>query len=45
MARHTYREAVGSLMYAAVRTRPDIFAVGQVACFSDNPGQAHWEAV
>ena len=46
MAGRPYREAVGSLMYTAVGTRPDIsFAVGQVARFSDNPGQPHWEAV
>ena len=46
MAGRPYREAVGSLMYAAVGTRPDIaYAVGQVARFSDNPGQPHWEAV
>jgi hypothetical protein len=41
-----YREAVGSLMYAAMGTRPDIaFAVSTVAQFSDNPGWNHWEAV
>ena len=46
MAGRPYREAVGSLMYAAVGTRPDIaYAVSQVARFSDNPGQPHWEAV
>ena len=46
MAGRPYREAVGSLMYAAVGTRPDIsFAVGQAARFSDNPGFPHWEAV
>ena len=46
MANRPYREAVGSIMYAVVGTRPDIsFAVGQVAHFSDNPGQLHWEAV
>jgi hypothetical protein len=34
-----YREAVGSLMYAAMGTRPDIaFATSTVAQFSDNPG-------
>ena len=41
-----YQEAVGSLMYAAMGTRPDIaFATSTVAQFSDNPGWAHWEAV
>ena len=41
-----YREAVGSLMYAAMGTRPDIaFAMSIVAQFSENPGWAHWEAV
>ena len=41
-----YREAVGSLMYAAMGTRPDIaFATSTVAQFSKNPGWAHWEAV
>ena len=46
MAGHPYHKAIGSLMYAAIGTQPNIsFAVGQVACFSDNPGQPHWEAV
>jgi hypothetical protein len=41
-----YREAVGSLMYAAMGTRPDIaFATSTVAQYSENPGWAHWEAV
>jgi hypothetical protein len=41
-----YREAVGSLMFLMVCTRPDIaFSVGQVAQFSHNPKQAHWTAV
>ena len=41
-----YHEAVGSLMYAALGTRPDIaYAVQTVSRFSINPGQAHWEAV
>ena len=41
-----YREAVGSLMYASLGTRPDItYAVSILARFSDNPGRAHWEAV
>jgi hypothetical protein len=40
-----YREAVGSLMWAAVGTRPDIaFPVGVLSKFLDNPGPAHWEA-
>ena len=41
-----YREAVGSLMYAALGTRPNItFAVQTVSRFSIKPGPAHWEAV
>lgn len=41
-----YREAIGSLMYAAMGTRPDIaFVTSTVAQFSDNPGWAHWEAI
>jgi Reverse transcriptase (RNA-dependent DNA polymerase) len=41
-----YREAVCSLMYAAMGTQPDIaFAMSTVAQFLDNLGWAHWEAV
>jgi hypothetical protein len=41
-----YREAVGSLMYAAMGTRPDIaFAMSTVAQFSDNPRWEHWATV
>lgn len=41
-----YREAVGSLMYASLGTRPDItYAVSILSRFSDNPGRAHWDAV
>lgn len=46
MARIPYQEAVGSLMYAAIATRPDIaFAVQVLSKFSKNPGEEHWEAV
>jgi len=41
-----YREAVGTLNWAALAMRPDIaFAVATVAHFAVNPGPAHWEAV
>ena len=41
-----YLLAVGSLMYLAVGTCPDIsFAVGALSCFNVNPGQAHWKQV
>lgn len=41
-----YSEAVGSLMYAMLGTRPDIsFAVTTLARFAKNPGPVHWEAV
>jgi hypothetical protein len=46
MQKTPYREAVGSLMYAAVATRPDIaFAVSALSQFLSNPGSIHWEAV
>lgn len=41
-----YHEAVGSLMYAALGTRPDIaYAVQTVSRFTSKPGLDHWEAV
>jgi hypothetical protein len=37
---------VGSLMYPAIGTRPDIaFAVTTLSQFNDNPGWVHWEGV
>lgn len=37
-----YCEAVGSLMYTAIGTRPDItFSISTVVQFMDNPGWAH----
>jgi hypothetical protein len=41
-----YREAVGSLMYLIMATRPDIsFSVGQVSQFCEDPEPSHWEDV
>ena len=46
MSRVPYRAAIGSMMYTATCTRPDIaFAVNKLAQFSMNPGQIHWSAV
>lgn len=46
MRRVPYKEAIGSLMYAAMGTRPDIvFAISTLAQFLQNPGWPHWEAV
>ena len=41
-----YQSVVGSLMYLATCTRPDIaYAVGMLARFSSKPNQSHWVAV
>jgi hypothetical protein len=41
-----YREAIGSLIYLSICTRPDIsYAVSSLAEFSQNPGMQHWEGV
>jgi hypothetical protein len=45
IAKVPYREAIGSLMYACVATRPDIsFAVSILSQFLENLVEAHWEA-
>jgi hypothetical protein len=46
MRKVPYREAIGSLNYCAVATRPDIaFSTSLLAQFMENPGRTHWEAV
>ena len=46
MLRISYANAVGSLMYAMVCTRPDISqAVGVVSRYMHDPGKEHWQAV
>ena len=46
MQKMPYLGAVGSLMYLAICTCPDIaYAVSLLVRFSANPGQAHWRAV
>lgn len=41
-----YRQAIGSLMFAAIVTRPDIsYAVGEVSRYMDNPKPPHVLAV
>ncbi len=42
MEKALYREAIGSLMYASVATRPNIsFVVTALLQFLDNPGEVH----
>ena len=39
-----YRSAIGSLMYLATCTRPNLAAlVSELSKFNQNPGIAHWE--
>jgi len=46
VASNLYAIAIGSLMYAAMATRPDIaFAVQTLSQFTTNPGPEHWTAV
>jgi hypothetical protein len=46
MSKVPYISAVGSLMYLAHSTRPDItYAVGVLARYSSNPSPIHWKAV
>jgi hypothetical protein len=41
-----YREAIGSLMYALLGTRPDItYTMAILSRFVQNPGLPHWNAV
>lgn len=43
---HGYAALIGSLMYLAIGTRPDIaFAVNRLAQFTQNPRPIHWTAV
>ncbi|GAA5949431.1 hypothetical protein JCM21900_004061 [Sporobolomyces salmonicolor] len=44
--RHRYLQAVGSLMYAMLGTRPDLaHSVGVLGRFSSRPSPVHWAAV
>lgn len=45
MSQVPYRNLIGSLMYLATSTRPDIaHAVSSLSQFSENPGEEHWRA-
>jgi len=46
MSKIPYREAVGTLLWLLLGTRPDIcYAVSQVAKYNDCYGMEHWQAV
>jgi len=43
---HRYAALIGSLMYLAIGTRPDIaFAMNKLAQFTQNPRQIYWTAI
>ena len=45
MTSYPYAQLVGSLMYLAICTQPDIsYAVGLLGRYSANPGLTHWKA-
>ena len=46
MKKVLYANAVGSLMYAMLCTRPNIsYDVGMVSRYQSNPSEAHWKTV
>ena len=46
MKKILYHEAIGSLNYCTIATRPDIaFSISLLAQYMNNPRQTHWEAV
>jgi len=46
MKKVLYQEALGSLMWLQVATRPDLFyLVNILFCFTHNPGKQHWIAL
>ena len=46
MAKIPYANAVGSLMYVIMCTRPDIaYSMSLVSRFMSNPGKVHWQAL
>ena len=46
MTRVPYSNAIGSLMYAMMCTRPNIYyAMGLVSRYQSNPGRKHWNDV
>ena len=45
MANQSYRELLGTLVWLALGTRPDIaFATSLLACFGHDLGRAYWDA-
>ncbi|XP_055837853.1 uncharacterized protein LOC129906201 [Episyrphus balteatus] len=45
MSKIPYQELIGSLLFAAQVSRPDIsYAVNNLSRFNQNPGKAHWTA-
>jgi hypothetical protein len=46
MKKIPYRQALGSLMWLQVATRPDLsYTVNLLSRFANNPGRRHWEAL
>lgn len=46
MMKIPYRECIGSLLFAAQISRPDIsFAVNMLSRYVENPGKSHWQAL
>ncbi|KAK8993257.1 hypothetical protein V6N11_033359 [Hibiscus sabdariffa] len=46
MSQIPYASAIGSIMYAMIRTRPDLsYALSMTSRYQENPGEGHWTTV
>lgn len=41
-----FQQQIGSLLYASIKTRPDItYAVNRLSAYTNNPSKTHWDEI